>query len=103
MCGLKAPGTLVSEVNRVLVNERLPPVLQYACCYWADHYRNANHLITESKPIETFLNYHFLHWLEALSLLGRLSDSIAIITTLESLSVSGSSSVQNMLGHSSNL
>jgi hypothetical protein len=91
MCGLKAPGTLVSDVNRVLVNERLPPVLQYACCYWADHYRNADHLFSESKLIETFLTNHFLHWLEALSLLGRLLDSIAIVTTLESLSVSGPS------------
>jgi hypothetical protein len=90
MCGLRAPGAIISDINRALVEERLSPLLQYACCYWADHYRNADHVLVKSNYIGPFLKKHFLHWLEALSLLGRLPESISVVATLASLKVGGS-------------
>jgi hypothetical protein len=35
------------------------------------------------------LREHFLHWLEALSLIGKASDSVQMVTSLQSLVVSG--------------
>jgi hypothetical protein len=90
ICDLKSPGTLTSEINCGLVEAHLPPVLQYACCYWADHVTNAGDSVAKGEHLKAFLKGHFLHWLEALSLLGRLSDTIAIVVNLELLMVNRS-------------
>jgi hypothetical protein len=37
ICGLDVPGSLVSEVESSLVEQCLPPEVQYACLYWVQH------------------------------------------------------------------
>jgi hypothetical protein len=34
---------------------------------------------------EIFLQQHFLHWLEALSLMGKMSEGVLMITALQSV------------------
>ena len=41
--------------------------------------------LRDQDAVYTFLQKHFLHWLEALSLIGRISDSIAMIGNLQSV------------------
>ncbi|KAK3994174.1 hypothetical protein QBC44DRAFT_306366 [Cladorrhinum sp. PSN332] len=82
ICGLKMPGMLRSEVDQQTINAHLPPEVQYACQYWVHHLKESKHNIEDDGPVHTFLTSHLLHWLEALSLLGRLSDGILLIRTL---------------------
>lgn len=82
ICGLKDPGKLRSEVDQQTVNAHLPPEVQYACQYWAHHLKESKQSIEGGGPFHTFLTSYFLHWLEALSLLERLSDGILLIKTL---------------------
>ncbi|KAF8343564.1 hypothetical protein F5887DRAFT_886532 [Amanita rubescens] len=55
------------------VKEKIPPELDYSCRYWAVHLANSN---TVDEPLLLQLRYfvytHLLHWLEALSLIGKL-------------------------------
>ncbi|KAK4189473.1 hypothetical protein QBC35DRAFT_462007 [Podospora australis] len=82
ICGLKVPGMLRSEVDQQTINAHLPPELQYACQYWVHHLKESKHNIEDDGPVHTFLKSHLLHWLEALSLLGRFSDVVLLIRTL---------------------
>jgi hypothetical protein len=60
ICDLKVPGTFISEVDPDLIEDKLSPALQYACCYWADHYCSAEHIITVDFCLEAFLENHLL-------------------------------------------
>ncbi|KAK3376687.1 WD40-repeat-containing domain protein [Lasiosphaeria ovina] len=69
-------------------SDPLAPV-RYSCVFWADHlcFRNDENsnclreLMVSGKVFE-FLKEYLLHWLEALSLLGKLSDGVLFIRTL---------------------
>jgi hypothetical protein len=80
----------------------------YSCAYWIDHACEADksdlqrnrrsHLVDtlkqHFKPLETtrisdliatFFQYHFLHWLEALSLLGVVTNGVFSLTRLRNI------------------
>lgn len=59
--------------KNVLFDRHLPPQLQYACSYWVYHLIQSQGPINELNPAFSFLKAHFLHWLEATSLLGIIS------------------------------
>jgi hypothetical protein len=63
--------------------------IRYSCAFWADHlcYQNDKNLgssreLTESGKVFGFLKEHLLHWLEALCLMGKLSDGVLLIRKL---------------------
>ncbi|KAK4164711.1 hypothetical protein QBC43DRAFT_317354 [Cladorrhinum sp. PSN259] len=63
--------------------------IKYACMFWADHFSfldgvNAKGLngLTDRGRVFEFLKKHFLHWLEALSLMRKLSDAVCSIRKL---------------------
>ena len=85
ICGLEHPGKLRSEVSSRTVDTCLPAVLQYACRHWVDHLQRSGRTIRDNEETDNFLRKHFLHFLEALGLLGRISESILMIATLQSL------------------
>ncbi|KUJ12357.1 uncharacterized protein LY89DRAFT_738145 [Mollisia scopiformis] len=61
VCELQAPGSQAGQVESSWVESCLPPEVQYACLYWA----------------------HLLHWLEALGWMGKASEGIQAILSLE--------------------
>ena len=87
--GQQHPGVLINEgdpVNRDPLDQ-----IRYSCAYWIDHvseidkslhYRIGLH---DNGEIDTFLKNHFLHWLEALSLMRDISSGVALIKKLEKL------------------
>jgi len=83
ICGLGAPGFLTGEVKGHLVQQRLPLDLQYACRFWVQHLQCSKVKADDYKEVYTFLQKHLLHWLEALSLIGKTSEGIFAITLLE--------------------
>ena len=89
ICGLDAPGALIAEVDRSRVEKCLPPEVQYACLYWVDHLQKSGTQLHDNDEVHQFLQVHFLHWLEALSWIRRISEGILAIRTLESIAPVG--------------
>ena len=85
ICNLKEPGKLRIEIDAKTIDKSLPPHIQYACLHWVYHIEQSKDRVRDGDQVHLFLKRHFLHWLEALSLMGKISDSIAIIGILHSL------------------
>ena len=85
ICALGRLGVLASEVEKSKVESCLLPAVQYACCYWVTHLKGARISLRDGDRLHTFLRKHFLHWLEALSLIGKTSEAVLAITSLESV------------------
>ncbi|KAF5696308.1 G-protein beta WD-40 repeat-containing protein [Fusarium mundagurra] len=83
ICGLKLPDIGASRVAQAMIDAYIPPELQYACCYWAHHLIQG---VKDRRIIRItvkFLEEYLLFWLEAMSLLGRSHECIAIIESLQ--------------------
>jgi len=85
--GLDAPGVLVSEVDSSRVETCLPPEVQYACLYWVEHLQKSHVQLHDNDQVHQFLHTHFLHWLEALSWMRRMSEGILATRSLESVAL----------------
>ncbi|GFF84756.1 vegetative incompatibility protein HET-E-1 [Aspergillus udagawae] len=62
--------------------------IRYSCVFWVGHLCKAKdqgfeNELTEEGAILRFLKEHFLHWLEALSLIGGISESIRLLKELQ--------------------
>jgi hypothetical protein len=82
ICKLKIPGKIRAEVAAETIDACLPAHVQYACLYWVHHLKESRGIMNDGDQAYSFLERHFLHWLEALSMLGRLSESIGMIDNL---------------------
>ena len=85
--GLDAPGFPIDQVK-----EPDPDPLVtagYSCVHWIDHLydlrKNGNLELQEGGEVDKFIRQHYLHWLEALSLLRNTSKGIASMLKLEGL------------------
>lgn len=85
ICQLETPGTTRSEIDCTVLSNHLPSQLQYACQYWVDHLQKGTFDDHEVRRVHKFLRIHFLHWLEALSLMGKISDAVHLINLLKSI------------------
>jgi hypothetical protein len=85
ICGLRVPGKLRLEVDQLTIATGLPPEVQYACQYWVHHLKESKGSVRDGGPVYSFLASHLLHWLEALGLLGRISESIGMVDNLLSI------------------
>ncbi len=83
ICQIGCPGEH-PRIEQQDMNRFLSPSAQYACRYWAHHLSNSALTIDDNSPERRFLQTHFLHWLEALGLLGRAWEIIDLIITLKS-------------------
>lgn len=85
LLNLERPGVRRDEIDKQVVEDTLPPEVSYACRYWVYHLQNGNGLICDGSSVHDFLLTHFLHWMEALSWLGKLSGIVAQVSILRSL------------------
>ena len=85
LCDLSYPGQQRREIDPIVINKHLSPALQYACRYWVHHAQYSKVQIRDDDEVYVFLREHFLHWLEALSLMNRLAEVIGYIGVLQSL------------------
>lgn len=82
ICGLGAPGTPRSDIDKQRVDSALPPEVQYACRYWVHHWVKSDRQLRDGGPVHSFLTDHLLYYLEALSLIGRIRDGIGMVHDL---------------------
>jgi len=85
ICDLWGPGVLITEIPDDTIQKSIPPHVQYACRYWLDHWRLGNLVEEDIKTIRQFLEQHFLHWLEGLSLIREVSNGAHMIIALEEI------------------
>lgn len=88
---LRAPGFPIDQVQRPDPDPLA--AVRYSCVYWVEHLRewvgkntlvNSNHFDT-SNAIDRFLRQHYLHWLEALSLIGSISEGVHSVVHLKGI------------------
>ncbi|KAI9861064.1 MAG: hypothetical protein M1813_005493 [Trichoglossum hirsutum] len=89
ICDLRVPGALASEVDSCRLEQCLPADLQYACRYWCQHLQLSKARLCDNSEVHIFLQKHLLHWLEALSLIGKTSDSVQMLTNAQSMVADG--------------
>ncbi|CAH0037580.1 unnamed protein product [Clonostachys rhizophaga] len=85
ICELGKLDTRNQDVTQNTIDDKLPPQVQYACRYWVHHTKKGNVKLHNKHPAYEFLKKHFLHWLEVLSLIGRVSETIGLIRELQEL------------------
>jgi hypothetical protein len=83
ICGLRRPGALANGVEGSRIKQFLPPEVQYACIYWVQHLQKSGAQLHDDDQAHQFLREHLLHWLETLSLIGKTSEGILAIISLE--------------------
>jgi hypothetical protein len=87
ICDQHTPGVLVTDVEIRKVEQSLPPDVQYACLYWVQHLQRSGMQLHDDGQVHQFLKAYFLHWLEALSWMRKISEGILAITSLESIAL----------------
>ena len=85
ICGLQWPGISRAAIDPQTIDSSLPAEIQHACLSWVSHIQQGMNRVRDDDQVHHFLSRHFLHWIEALSLMGRASESIGIIKTLQTL------------------
>ena len=99
ICRLPSLGTLKSEIPQIDVDNALSPAVQYACRYWTDHVQEGKVELLDHGCVHEFLQQHFLHWLEAMSLMGRISEAIIAIMNMAAMVNVGSYVLPSSLVH----
>ena len=100
ICNLTSDSTLRSEIDAQSMDYYLPSDLRYSCRYWIHHLAQTKEPAAEESSVFTFLEVHFLHWVEVMSILGLLSEAILMLALLQSVlqaSVWNRSYPQNVL------
>ncbi|KAF2417699.1 hypothetical protein EJ08DRAFT_575532, partial [Tothia fuscella] len=82
ICNLVKPGTRRKDIDRQVIDDYLPAEVQYACRYWVSHLVKGGDRIQDGDQVHDFLMKHFLHWLEALSIMGNVVESISMMEAL---------------------
>jgi hypothetical protein len=82
ICGLNHPGKLRSDIDQDTIDTCLPPHVRYACLHWVFHFKESRGRIRFDDETHRFLTTHLIHWLEALSLLGRIAESGGMVESL---------------------
>ncbi|KFY80333.1 hypothetical protein V499_00801, partial [Pseudogymnoascus sp. VKM F-103] len=85
ICEMHAPGSQASQVESSWIEKCLPPEVQYACLYWVQHLQRGGSQVYNGKKAHQFLHAHLLHWLEAFGWMGKTSEGIQAILSLEVL------------------
>jgi hypothetical protein len=83
ICEMHTPSSQASQVKSSRIQKYLPPEVQYACLYWVQHLQRSGSRAYDGEEAHRFLQAHLLHWLEALGWMGKTSEGIQAILSLE--------------------
>jgi hypothetical protein len=72
---------LTADVESSQVEKCLPPEVQYACLYRAEHLRNGGAQLCDDDQVHQILQEHLFHWLEVLSLMRMTPEGLLKITS----------------------
>ena len=101
ICNFRCPEIYTKSANESNIDAHLPFHAQYACLYWVDHLQQASateletFVCPESCQVYGFLQRHFLHWLEALSLMDRFAEAELALSSLREIRVSATQTIMH--------
>lgn len=79
------PGANRIDIDETLIDERLTPELRYAILHWVEHLQASGSYLQDDDAFHGLLKAKFLMWIEALSLLSRMPESMRQIRLLQEL------------------
>ncbi|KAL5596954.1 uncharacterized protein BROUX77_006902 [Berkeleyomyces rouxiae] len=79
------PSFTFAEIVCQVLGNYIPPVLRYACLNWVSHKQAGQLLLDDNSHVVSFLEKHLLHWLEAMSLLESVPESLEMLRALQTL------------------
>ncbi|EXL39519.1 hypothetical protein FOCG_17876 [Fusarium oxysporum f. sp. radicis-lycopersici 26381] len=82
ICGLSFPGMRRTAVDPGQLEKNMTSQVQYACIHWVYHQTGGDSKIQDDKEVYDFLTTHLLHWVEAMSLLGRVKECLDSLRSL---------------------
>ncbi|CAG8268901.1 unnamed protein product [Penicillium olsonii] len=85
ICHLTSPGAHRADIDPQHIQHCIPPVLQYSCRFWVYHLEQSQSLHSDMENVLAFLQVHLLHWMEAMSLIGLISEVVATLDRLQEL------------------
>jgi hypothetical protein len=85
ICNLQEPGILGKGISDQQRESGIPVNVQYACQYWVQHLKKSEAQLQDNDKVDDFLRQKLLHWLEALSLIGKTSEGVHSIILLKSM------------------
>jgi TorA maturation chaperone TorD len=68
------------------IQQAIPDHLSYACLFWADHLLASSLASEILSALKLFIKTHFLHWLEAMSLMAVIPTANAALQMLQDIS-----------------
>jgi ankyrin repeat protein/nucleoside phosphorylase len=80
ICGLPSYAAGRKDVNYQTIDRCLPEDLQYSCCHWVYHLKQSDEPVNDE--VRGFLEKHLLHWLETMSIMGMVLETVGILNTL---------------------
>lgn len=85
ICHVDSAGTLVKDIPPAALAQHLPSEVQYSCRYWLDHIKYSPLDLVDGGLIHHFLRASCAYWLEAMSLMGRVTEAISMMIKLQGL------------------
>ena len=82
ICELPSYGTERETIDKEVIKQYLSEDLQYSCRYWVQHLVRSNPSTSLVSSAFSFLKRHFLHWLEAMNILGSGPEMVEVIDML---------------------
>ncbi|KAK8932066.1 hypothetical protein VCV18_000597 [Metarhizium anisopliae] len=74
-----------ASIDPERVNECIPDDVQYACANWVLHLQLSKSTLRNNGEAHEFLKKRFVDWIEALSLMGRVRETIGMMKALKGL------------------
>ncbi|KAJ5698402.1 hypothetical protein N7462_000407 [Penicillium macrosclerotiorum] len=81
-CVLPSYGTRRAEIDNLTIDNYFSSELKYASRYWAIHLMQCIDISDAMHKAFLFLKKHFLHWVEAMSILGLVSEVLVTLNLL---------------------
>ena len=86
ICDVEKPGIQRGDGGQDFIPQYLSNAVVYACRYWIDHVISSGGQGTNDDGHKfEFLNKHFLHWMEAMSWLGKAAEVILKLEKLQTV------------------
>ncbi|EIT74723.1 WD40 repeat protein [Aspergillus oryzae 3.042] len=97
ICCLEDPDTHIADMKPSVVHEFLPEQVQYACSHWVDHLQRSDIVASDDTVLYDFLRTHFVHWLEAMAVMGRIPIAIMILNNLTTLQLETNAKLRRLV------
>ncbi|KAK6224844.1 vegetative incompatibility protein HET-E-1 [Colletotrichum tabaci] len=85
ICQLNEPAVFREDVPSEHIKRHIPRHLEYSCIYWVHHLHRSHKTDPTKAKVYDFLSCHFVHWVEAMSWLGKIEQVVDEIMALQDL------------------